>query len=737
MAPKSLKNMLLVVVALLVMTTGITVSQLVAHRYSISLIETAVARAESMAHKLALEAADKILINDRVALQKMLEDQITSDPSVAYLFVVRNGHLLAHTFVNGVPIDLIEANTPQSVSSGHIEKIISQDRQRFIDVAYPIFEGKAGVLRMGLSEEPYRRLVSQLWLRMSATTVGILALAVILGHWLISRLIHPLQQLTSCAEQIDAGNLDAPVRISGGQEVVKLAAAFNAMLARLQEHTEQLKTYTVRLEEKNQELSHAHNQLKTTFSISQQITSLPGLDEICRFIIHTLKDIVACRNLYLLVFNHATRTITLTAPHQTQRLDQRIYDRVVDPVQAYHGLTFIRQPELAGLHLPEPLDSAEQVAFFPIRHHELTIGAMLVACSGNCDCVEHEMDLVSMVLGQAAGAIHRAEGHEAALRELRQRVEADSGLGEIIGKDATMQAVFKLIEDVAPTDTTVLIQGESGTGKELVAHAIHERSLRARNPFVVINCTAYPSTLLESELFGHEKGAFTGAVRRKVGRFEQADGGTVFLDEIGDIEPGAQAKLLRALQQQTIDRLGGEQPITVDVRILAATNKNLLDAVQQGRFREDLFYRLNVIPIHLPPLRERRQDIHLLVRHFLRRFAKEQGKPIIGVRSEAMRVLMDSPWPGNVRELENSIEHAVVLAKGDHIERSDLPSSLAVSPALDWSGKGKMAQSESRLIQEVLDGCNWNKTEAARLLGISRSTLYEKLKRLKITQAPR
>jgi DNA-binding NtrC family response regulator len=318
---------------------------------------------------------------------------------------------------------------------------------------------------------------------------------------------------------------------------------------------------------------------------------------------------------------------------------------------------------------------------------------------------------------------------------LKHHVEANSGFGEIIGKDPKMQSLFKLIEDVAPTDATVLIQGESGTGKELVARAIHERSHRAEKPFVVINCTAYPSTLLESELFGHEKGAFTGAIRRKIGRFEQADGGTVFLDEVGEIEMSAQAKLLRVLQQQTIDRLGGENQIKVDVRILAATNKNLLEEVQRGNFREDLFYRLNVIPVHLPPLRERSKDIHLLVRHFLDRFAREQGKRILGVGSEVMRKLIDNPWPGNVRELENCIEHAVVLAKGDQIELRDLPSALA-APASD-TGASLITASETTLIREVLVACEWNKAEAARQLGISRSTLYEKLKRFQITEPSR
>ncbi|MCK7508445.1 MAG: sigma-54 dependent transcriptional regulator [Desulfobacterales bacterium] len=226
----------------------------------------------------------------------------------------------------------------------------------------------------------------------------------------------------------------------------------------------------------------------------------------------------------------------------------------------------------------------------------------------------------------------------------------------------------------------MLIQGESGTGKELVARAIHQHSPRSDKPFVVINCSAYPSTLLESELFGHEKGAFTGASRRRAGRFEQAHGGTVFLDEIGEISQTAQIKLLRVLQSQKFERIGGEQTLAVDVRILAATNKNLLEQVKAGQFREDLFYRLNVIPIQLPPLRDRQNDIPLLARHFLRMFAERQKKDIREFSSEAMRIILNYRWPGNVRELENTIEHAVVLAKGKAVEAVDLPL-LVTGPA--------------------------------------------------------
>jgi two-component system response regulator HydG len=298
-----------------------------------------------------------------------------------------------------------------------------------------------------------------------------------------------------------------------------------------------------------------------------------------------------------------------------------------------------------------------------------------------------------------------------------------------------MHAIYRLIEDIAPTDATVLIQGESGTGKELVAKAIHQNSPRKDMPFVVINCSAYPSTLLESELFGHEKGAFTGATRQKAGRFEQANGGTVFLDEIGEIPPSAQIKLLRVLQTKKFERLGGEKTIHVDVRIIAATNKDLIEEVKQGRFREDLFYRLNVIPIHMPPLRERRNDIPILAKHFLHHFTGEQKKRVAEFSPDAMRSLLNHGWPGNVRELQNMIEHATVLAKSALIEAVDLPSTLYQS---DLSSKTSgslvtLVDSEKDLLLKTLEQCRWNKKEAAKRLGISRNTLYMKMKKHQVT----
>ena len=255
----------------------------------------------------------------------------------------------------------------------------------------------------------------------------------------------------------------------------------------------------------------------------------------------------------------------------------------------------------------------------------------------------------------------RQERHKNIL--LSQALEKRYSFGNIIGKNDRMQEIYELISDISNTDSTVLIQGESGTGKELIARAIHFNSSRKNKPFIIANCSAYSQNLLESELFGHERGAFTGAIRRKIGRFELAHGGTVFLDEIGEVSSPTQILLLRVLQDHRFERVGGEETLEVDVRVIAATNKNLMEEMKKGTFREDLYYRLNVIPIFIPPLRERKDDISFLASHFLEKFSREKGKKIVDFSPEVMEIFLAHPWPGNVRELENVIEHAVIMEK--------------------------------------------------------------------------
>ena len=410
-------------------------------------------------------------------------------------------------------------------------------------------------------------------------------------------------------------------------------------------------------------------------------------------------------------------------------MTRKIIQTVKDNLEGLKNVTFSRRKLFKAPLLPEDFNSAERQAIIPLSSDQVC-GAAIIACPGGCACNQEEIERVRLILNQTAGALGRAVLHEDEVIGLKKRLDAATGFGDLIGKDPKMQVVYKLIEDVAPSDATVLIQGESGTGKELVARAIHQHSPRKDGPFVVINCSAYPATLLESELFGHEKGAFTGALRQKAGRFEQAHGGTVFLDEVGDIPLPAQVKLLRVLQTRKFERVGGEQTLTVDVRVLAASHKDLVQEVKNGNFREDLFYRLNVIPIKLPPLRERKNDIPLLVEHFLKLFAAARRKDIQGLSSEALRVLLNYSWPGNVRELENTIEHAVVLAKAGQVEAWDLPAAIQSSSP---GASPTLAQREGKTLLEILEECGWNKKLAAQRLGISRSTLYLMLKRHKIS----
>jgi two-component system response regulator HydG len=328
-------------------------------------------------------------------------------------------------------------------------------------------------------------------------------------------------------------------------------------------------------------------------------------------------------------------------------------------------------------------------------------------------------------------------------RQLKESLQKKFDWQNIIGTSSSMKALIDMVAMVAPSEATVLITGESGTGKELIARSIHFNSERRSAPFIIVNCAALAETLLESELFGHEKGAFTGADKRREGRFRQADGGTLFLDEIGETSPGMQAKLLRVLQEREFQRVGGDETLSVDVRILAATNRDLENEVQQGKFREDLYYRLNVVTVAIPPLKTRQEDIPLLAQYFLERFAKKNRKTIKGFTPQAMDLLLKHVWPGNVRELENAIERAVILLSGDFITARELPLRItqhaemhanheASTPPADMTGPAEgqsLAAVEKSVILATLSEKGGNKIETARRLGINRKTLHLKLKR--------
>jgi DNA-binding NtrC family response regulator len=315
-------------------------------------------------------------------------------------------------------------------------------------------------------------------------------------------------------------------------------------------------------------------------------------------------------------------------------------------------------------------------------------------------------------------------------RALQDELEKKNRFANIIGKSEVMKRLFEMIQQVAPTKASVLITGESGTGKEMIADALHYNSPRKDRPLIKVHCAALTETLLESELFGHEKGAFTGAVARKRGRFELAHLGTVFLDEIGEISPNVQIKLLRVLEEKSFERVGGEEPVEVDVRIIAATNKNLKEEIRHGRFREDLYYRLNVVHLHIPPLRERKEDTPLLIAAFLKEFARENGKTIEGIESKASNALYNYSWPGNVRELRNCIESAVVMCKGNVLALEDLPPYIHTDTGGNYiklAAGISLAEGEMRIIQSTLNQYQGNKSKTAEVLGIGRKTLHRKI----------
>ncbi len=334
-------------------------------------------------------------------------------------------------------------------------------------------------------------------------------------------------------------------------------------------------------------------------------------------------------------------------------------------------------------------------------------------------------------MGEVTGAVETFRDLSR-VKILTDQLKGRYSFRNIIGKSHGMQEIYNLIQSVARTNVTVLIQGDTGTGKELVARAIHYESPRASKPFVVVNCAALPESLLETELFGHVKGAFTGAVFDRKGRFELADGGTIFLDEIADISQAIQVKLLRVLENKQFERVGDSRTSEVDVRLLFASNKNLKDLAASGEFRQDLYYRINVVTVSLPPLRERDEDIPLLVDHFMKRFREETGKPVEAVSQDAMDLMIDYPWPGNVRELENAIGHAFVHCAGDTICPEHLPQDLLGTLAAPGGGPvrlGSLEDIEKEAIADMLRRCKGNRSLAARRLGIGRSSLWRKLKK--------
>jgi two-component system response regulator HydG len=390
-------------------------------------------------------------------------------------------------------------------------------------------------------------------------------------------------------------------------------------------------------------------------------------------------------------------------------------------------LTDLRMPDLDGLAL-----LVEARRLYPELVVILMTGSADVQSAvramrqGAADYLTKPLDMDEITLVVERALEHRSLRREAA--ELRSRITGRLRFDKLVGASPSIQEVFKIVEQVSQSRATVLISGESGTGKELIAQALHENGPRARAPFVKLHCAALAESLLESELFGHEKGAFTGSVGRREGRFKQADGGTLFLDEIGDISPAIQVRLLRFLQERTFERVGGNETVKVDVRVVAATNRDLVAEVNAGRFREDLFYRLNVVRLDIPPLRARPSDVLPLARHFLARFASENGKTVDGFDAAATERILTYRWPGNVRELENAIERAVVLCAGTLITGEDLPheSSPATNGVVRIPGS-TLEEIERHAIVSSLEACGGSTAQAAQMLDVSIRKIQYKL----------
>jgi len=401
------------------------------------------------------------------------------------------------------------------------------------------------------------------------------------------------------------------------------------------------------------------------------------------------------------------------------------------------ALTDFRMPDWDGRRVLAELKSLNpDIAVVVITAYGSVEDAVAIMKAGAYDYLTKPIDL-----DELENLIQRVQERRELVvenRQLRQQIQEKFKFDTIISQSGEMEAVLNKAARVAPSKATVLIRGESGTGKELIAHAIHVASPRKDKPFVVVNVAALSENLLESELFGHEKGAFTGASQRRIGRFEMADGGTLFIDEVGDIPMQVQVKLLRAIQFGQIERLGGNETLDVNVRIVAATHRNLEEKIKSGEFREDLFYRLNVISIWIPPLRNRKSDIPLLIEHFIQKYAKENQRPVTGITREALDYLMKYDYAGNVRELENIIESAVVLSRQESITRRDLPAKLQVVSerakldphSLSDSYDQKMHAFETELIVEALEQHHGNQSAAARALGITERHLRSRLEKL-------
>ncbi|MBN1506974.1 MAG: sigma 54-interacting transcriptional regulator [Sedimentisphaerales bacterium] len=500
--------------------------------------------------------------------------------------------------------------------------------------------------------------------------------------------------------------------------------------------------------------------MKTKFAAEVQLLSDMAkafaesldLEETLKSILKSLDTRLSWQRGTITLLDPETETIHIKVAHGlserskslgTYKVGEGITGRVVQTGESIVVPDIAKDPRFLHRTRSRRVEDRRKTAFFcvPIKLEGRTVGTLSVdrqtARGDGFDASLHLLNIISTMVAQAVKLNKLVESQRKSLEDenlrLRRELKTRFAVHNMVGTSNSMQEVYRLVEQVADSNATVLIRGESGTGKDLVAHAIHYNSLRAEKPFIKVNCTAMPETLLESELFGHEKGAFTGAAERKLGRFERAHGGTIFLDEIGDFPTTLQVKLLRVIQFREFERVGGTETIQANVRIIVATHKNLEKEIQDGDFREDLYYRINVFPIFLPPLRERKDDIMLLADHFLERYSAENGKRITRISTPAIEMLTRYHWPGNIRELENCIERAVLLCEDDVIRSEHLPPSLQMIRKDDTSVRPSfteiIANKERELIVDALKKCGGQQRRAAQELGITERILGYKIKK--------
>ncbi|MGH9452971.1 MAG: sigma 54-interacting transcriptional regulator [Terriglobia bacterium] len=477
--------------------------------------------------------------------------------------------------------------------------------------------------------------------------------------------------------------------------------------------------------------------LKTLLKVSSALSSLQGLEDVQRRLLQSIFQVVpADRGAIILVENNLDEISNVFGWDREKGAGQKVHvNRAVlrDALDRKVALLtdVPAQSDLTG-SISTP---AKSMLAVPLETPARMLGVIyLETVKPGTRFDQHHLEMVSAIAGMGAIAIHKAQRFDWLEGETRRLQEEISHGHDMVGESPRMQEVYHFIARAAPSPSTVLITGESGTGKELVARELHQRSPRSGQPFVAINCAALTETLLESELFGHEKGAFTGALALKKGKLEVADGGTVFLDEIGELAPVLQAKLLRVLQERELDRLGGTRPIKVDIRLIAATNRNLSEDVAKGRFRQDLYYRLNVVSLTVPPLRERREDIPLLASYFAVKHGEQSKRLVKVISTEARACLMNYDWPGNIRELENAIERAVVLGSSEMILPEDLPEALLETEPSSSAASGRyhegVRETKKQIIMNALEQSGGNYTEAARILGVRATYLHRLLRNL-------